>query len=86
MNYEEELERRLNFARERAAQCWCTPETQSIEMDVVLAEAFAQILVEEMYQPRLGCATTRELLSELAARSDLDYAVVSPLSAFPHEV
>jgi hypothetical protein len=31
-------------ARELAAQAWCTEETSSIEMDVRLAEAFADIL------------------------------------------
>lgn len=32
------------FTRGIAAQAWCTPETSDIEMDVRLAEAFADIL------------------------------------------
>lgn len=32
------------YAIEQAAQAWCTPETSSIEMDVRLATAFANIL------------------------------------------
>lgn len=71
-----ERDRRLSFAREKAAQVWCTETTSSIVMDTVLAEAFAQVLVDEMYKPRLGCATTREIIDELAARSDLDYSTV----------
>lgn len=31
-------------ARQAAAQCWCDEETQSIEMDTRLAEAFAKRL------------------------------------------
>lgn len=69
-------ERRLRFAREIAAQVWCRPDTSSIPMDVVLAEAFAQVLVEEMYAPHLGCATTKELIDEISARSDLSYKTV----------
>lgn len=33
-------------AMQRAAQAWCTPETEGIDMDVRLAEAFAEILDE----------------------------------------
>ena len=46
-------------------------------LDTVLAEAFARILVNIMYAPHLGCATTRQLLEEIAARvGDLDYKTV----------
>ena len=71
-----ELERRMKFAREVAARIWCTPETQHIQMDVILAEAIAKVLVVEMYEPHLGCATTKELLDEVAARVDLDYSTI----------
>ena len=37
---------RIEEARALAAQCWCEPETSSIEMDTRLAEAFAEKLVE----------------------------------------
>lgn len=63
-------------ANERAAQAWCTPYTSGIPMDVVLAEAFAEILDSIWSQPWLGNATTRELLEEVAARVDLDYRTV----------
>lgn len=72
-----EKERRMEFARGRAAQAWCVKSTENKVMDVELAEAFAEILVIEMYEPRLGCATTGQLLDELSARSNLDYKTVS---------
>ena len=34
----------MDEARIIAAQCWCTPETSGIEMNVELAEVFAQRL------------------------------------------
>lgn len=37
-------EQQLPLARELAAQAWCRPETSGIEMDVRLADAFANIL------------------------------------------
>ena len=33
--------------RELAAQCWCDPETEMIEMDARLAEAFAKRLKDK---------------------------------------
>ena len=69
-----ELERRMVFARDKAAQAWCQKTTSKKEMDTVLAEAFARILVKEMYEPRLGCATTAMLLGELSVRCDLGYS------------
>lgn len=55
-------------------------------MDVVLAEEFAKILDAEMSKPNLGCATTRQLLAELKARSDLDYSTVfSEPTVPPHD-
>ena len=56
-----------------AAQAWCAPSTSSKEMDSDLAIEFARILDEIRSKPWLGNATTRELLEELSARSDLDY-------------
>lgn len=54
------------FAKHRAAQAWCTPETERIEMDLVLAEAFAAILDEVLSESWVGNATIRELLEELS--------------------
>lgn len=68
MENEQEQERRMVFARELAAQAWTKETTSSTVMDVVLAEEFAKILVEEMYKPRLGCATTQEIIDELETR------------------
>lgn len=83
--YEDEYERRMQFARQRAAQAWCEGDTCNIEMDVRLAEAFARILVVETDQPRLGCATTGELFCELADRVDMNYARLPSLRQYPHK-
>ena len=64
------------YCIERAAQAWCTPKTESKEMDTELAYAFAEILDEIWGKPWLGNATTRELLDEIRARVDLDYKTV----------
>ena len=61
------------LARQKAAQAWCTEKTSRTEMDVVLAEAFAEILDDIQSQPWLGNATTGELIEELKARVDLEY-------------
>ncbi len=68
------------LSREKVAQAWCTPETEGITMDPVLAEAFANILDEVWSRPWLGNATTAELLDEIRARCEmngtLDYRTV----------
>ena len=71
--------RQLNIhtlALERAAQAWCEPDTCMKDMDATLCAAFARILDAEMFKPNLGCATTRQLLEELSARSNLDYRTI----------
>lgn len=72
-----EKARRMVFAREQAAQAWCAETTKHKVMDTDLAEAFAEILVKQMYAPHLGCATTRQIIEELSARSDLDYKTIT---------
>ncbi|GAI92195.1 unnamed protein product [marine sediment metagenome] len=72
----EEEERRMGFAREEAAKAWCGEITQHLIMDPELAGEFAKILVEHMYAPHLGCATTGEIIEELKARSNLEYKTV----------
>ena len=52
----------INLARQKAAQAWCTPETEKKEMDVELAEAFANILNDVWSKPWLGNATTGEII------------------------
>lgn len=61
------------LAIEKAAQVWCRPECGKIEMDVVLAGAFAEVLDEIWTKPWLGNATTGEMLNEIAARVDVNY-------------
>lgn len=53
MNGKKLRESEMLFARELAAQAWCKEETKHTDMDVNLAEAFAEILVKEMYAPIL---------------------------------
>ena len=61
----------MNLAREKAAQAWCKETTKQKEMDVELAEAFAEILEEIWSQPWLGNATTGQLIEELKTRSEI---------------
>ena len=68
----EEEERRMNFARQEAAGAWCGEKTKDKIMDPDLAEEFAKILVKQMYEPKLGCATTRSLLDEIRTRIEVD--------------
>jgi hypothetical protein len=59
-------------SRNIAAQAWCTPKTEKITMDVVLAEEFARIIDGLISEPWLGNATTGELLEELTTRTYVD--------------
>ena len=65
-----------DLALETAAKAWCTPETRSIVMNKKLAFAFAEIIDQIWSRPWLGNATTKELLTEISARVDLDYKTV----------
>jgi hypothetical protein len=60
------------LARETAAQAWCKPQTENIEMNAILCEAFAEIIEEIWSQPLLGNATTRQLIDEITARISMD--------------
>lgn len=51
---EQEKQRRMGLMREKAAQAWCHSTTSKIDMDVVLAEVFAEMLYVEFYSPSLG--------------------------------
>lgn len=64
------------LALEKAAQIWCRPDCEMVDMDIRLAHAFAEVLDEVWSKPWLGNATTRELIDEIAARSNLDYRTV----------
>lgn len=66
------------LALEKAAQVWCKPETENIEMNQTLAKAFAETLDEIWTKPWLGNATTKELIDEISARVDLDYRTTDP--------
>lgn len=69
-----------SLARQHVALAWCQPTTCHTEMDVDLAEAFAEILDEIWSKPWLGNATTKELLEELQVRAEVggyaDYRTV----------
>lgn len=60
------------LAREYAKRAWQKPNTEKIDVIVELAEAFAEVIDEILSQPWLGNATTRELLSEVTARIEMD--------------
>lgn len=66
-----------DIALQKAAQAWCTSRTQSIIMNEVLAEAFADIIDSIWDRPWLGNATNEELIEELKWRIkihwDLNY-------------
>ena len=65
---------------EKAAQAWCAEETKHLVMDVKLCMEFAKILDGVWSKPWLGNATTKELISELAARltdTQLKYKTVT---------
>lgn len=68
------------LAIERAAQAWCMPEVSNQVMNIKLCCEFAKILDSEMWEPHLGCATTKQLLDELTARSNLSYRTVGEAS------
>ncbi len=62
----------MSFALQEAAGAWCGKKARNKDMDADLAEEFAKILVKHMYDPKLGCATTREILEELKVRIEMD--------------
>ena len=80
MNEEEKKEsekameeiRRLSLAQQIAAKAWGGEKTRHLDMIPDLAIEFAKILVEYMYAPHLGCATTEELLIEIKTRIEVD--------------
>jgi len=67
---DDEKERRMAIMRGLVAQCWCDSRTETIEMDVILGEVFAELLYKHYYCPSLGLATTGEMLDEIKTRVD----------------
>ncbi len=60
------------------ARGWCHPETENRVMDAVLAGAITEevaTLVRGDRKAYLGCATTKELIDELAARADVSATI-----------
>jgi hypothetical protein len=47
-------EMKMEECRKKAAQAWCTPETEDITMNPYLAEEFARILYHEQHVWRTG--------------------------------
>jgi len=78
---EDFYKQRMPFSRELAAQAWCKEKTSNTDIDLDLAEEFAKILIQQMYAPHLGCATTKELLDEITVRIEmvekLDYMTIT---------
>lgn len=73
----------LDEAREIAAQCWCDTETENIEMDARLAEAFARRLavwMSDAARSRRDADYYRGLLCIMARDMDLlrEKAVAMP--------
>ena len=73
----EEISRQMVFMRQEAARAWCEPTTAHKMMDPELCEEFARILRKHSYAPRLGCATTGELIREIMARINMEYRTVT---------
>lgn len=61
------------LALQIVARGWCHPTTSSKTMDEQLAVAIAEEVQPYLDQPRLGLATTGQLLEELRARIEVDY-------------
>jgi len=62
----------MELARQMIAVAWCSDKNKHKEMDVDLAEDCAIILNKAMNEPRLGLATTGELIDEIKARCEID--------------
>ena len=73
----EEVARQMVFMRQEAARAWCEPTTDHKVMDPELCEEFAKILRKHSYAPRLGCATTGELIREIMARINMEYRTIT---------
>lgn len=56
------------LSKQKAAQAWCFNSTKHLEIDLVLAEAFAEILDDVWSKAWLGNATSGEMIEELRAR------------------
>lgn len=54
---------------ETVARGWTHPETEYLTMDPALAYAIVEEIMQINISPNLGCATTKELIHELAARA-----------------
>jgi hypothetical protein len=68
------------LAIEMTVGAWQLPETSDIKMDSKLCGAFAEILDKELWEPHLGCATTKQLLDEISARSNLNYRTINDIA------
>ena len=60
---------------EAVARGWCHPKNENKIVDVDLAEAIRDEINElrrSDIEPKLGCATTGQLLAEIKARIEID--------------
>lgn len=62
----------MQEVRGAVARGWCSPENTHKVMDADLADAISREVWDMLNPPNLGCATTRELLVELTARTETD--------------
>lgn len=75
---EKELERRRGIVRtEATAFIQKSKAISRLELTATISsfqeqlrDELAEYLLFELYEPRLGCASTKELIEELAARQD----------------
>lgn len=70
---DEELERRRGIVKTEAL-AFLQKSKAAKEMELTVQEQLrdelAEYLLYELYEPRLGCATTGQMIEELAARQD----------------
>lgn len=68
----------ISEIRGAVARGWCDEKNSAKVMDTDLAEAISQevhkIFIADK-QPYLGCATTKEIIDELAARADVSHTI-----------
>ena len=80
---------KIEHARGLAAQAWCQPNTAGIEMDVVLGEAFAEILVENVNEitvaQAMDCLTTAMQDDDMANGWHANIAVLLTDEGVPYD-
>ena len=76
---QQEINERHKQLVDTVAQAYAMPPNCNKEVDVILIGQIVlnvEAMIAADKRPQLGCATTRQLLEELTARSDLDYRTI----------